>query len=101
MLVGQTTVSVAAIFLLQAVEEKHLVRTFVLGLHRTARLQFEQSLDMTGHGLRHVDPSCHAERFHEPCGIDRIAPYIERHSAIADNAGDDGPGMDADAQLKS
>lgn len=72
----------------------------VLCFDRTARLQVEQPIDMSGHGFRNVDPPGYSERFHEPCGVDRVASDIEAHPAVADDAGNDRSGMDADAQLQ-
>jgi hypothetical protein len=75
------------------------VRAFVLGFDRAARFQFEQPMDMSGHSFRDIDPPCYSERFHEPRGVDRIAPDIERHPAVTDDTGNDRASMDADAQL--
>lgn len=97
MVIGQMAISIARILSFQAMEEEHFVRAFVLGLDGAARLQFEQPLDMSGHSFGYVDPAGNAEGFHERRGVDRIAPDVEGHPAIADDAGNDRPGMDADA----
>src|SRR5262245_44312696 len=91
--------AIARIFLLQSIEKKHLVRTLVLGLDKAARLQFEQPPDMSGHGFRDVDSPRDPECFHEPRGVDRIAPDIEGHPTATDDTGNDWSSMDADAQL--
>jgi hypothetical protein len=99
-IVRQMAVAVARIFLLQAIEKKHLVRALVLGLDAAAWLQVEQLMDMPGHGFRNIDPPRCPERLHEPRGVDRVAPDVEGHPAVADHAGNDRSGMDADAQLQ-
>ena len=78
--------AVARIFLLQAIEKEHYVGALVFGLDAASRLQVEQPLDMSGYGFGDVDPSRDPECFHEPGGIDRVAPDIESHPAVADNA---------------
>ena len=100
MVIGQMAISIARILSFQSVEKEHFVRAFVLGLDGAARLQFEQPLDMSGHGLGYVDPAGNAEGFHEPRGVDRIAPDVEGHPAATDDTGNDWTGMDADSQLR-
>src|SRR5689334_573389 len=91
---------VPGIFLLQSIEEEHFVRALVLGFDTAARLQFKEPVDTSSHGFADIDPPRDPARFHEPRGVDGIAPDIERHPATANYTGDDRPGMYADAQVQ-
>ena len=83
--VWQTTVLAARIFRLQAVEKEHFVRAFVLDHDGTARFQIEQPLDVSGDGFRDVDPSRDPKGFHEPRGVNRVAPDIKGQPAVTDH----------------
>ena len=72
----------------------------MLGLDGTTRFQFEECLSVPGYSFRDVDPTRQAVRFHEGRGVHSVAPNIEAEAAIADNAGNDWPSVDADTQLQ-
>src|ERR1700733_921180 len=81
-------------------EEKHLVRAFVFGFDRTARLQVEQRVRVSGYRVRDIDPAWQAVRLHKRRSVHGVAPDIEGEAAIADDAGDDWSGVNAAPQVQ-